>query len=475
MDDFPTEKVYLDKKSPLESARLFLASRSTDAGLATDYFHCGDPYHYNGTCYRILENDALRKDIYRWAETAWCWAGVGDNLREEPFHPNPRKVSDIIDAMRAEAHLPSSVPVPSWLDGRDAKATDYLPCANGIVHLPSFLEGKPNYFTPSTPAFFTTAALDYAFDERAPTPEKFLNFLVDILEDDGEAMDLLQEWFGYALTPDTSQQKILLIHGPKRSGKGTAGRILTAMLGRHNVAGPTLASFQQNFGLQPLICKSLALIADARLSGKSDTSIIAERLLSISGEDSLTIDIKNRPPITTKLSARLVVLTNELPKLSDASGALASRFCIVRLKNSFFGKENTALTGELLKELPGILLWALDGWKRLRSQGRFTVPTSSAAAARALEDLASPIGAFIRDICIVRAGQFVAVDELFDRWKSWCESEGRDHPGTKQSFGRDLSSAVPGLTISQPRDSSGSRFRAYEGIGIGIQCGGGAV
>jgi len=34
----------------------------------------------------------------------------------------------------------------------------------------------------------------------------------------------LQDWFGYTLSPDTSQQKMLMIVGPTRSGKGTIGR-----------------------------------------------------------------------------------------------------------------------------------------------------------------------------------------------------------------------------------------------------------
>ena len=38
-------------------------------------------------------------------------------------------------------------------------------------------------------------------------------------------MDTLQEIFGYLLTSNTSQQKIFLIIGPPRSGKGTMVRI----------------------------------------------------------------------------------------------------------------------------------------------------------------------------------------------------------------------------------------------------------
>ena len=61
-----------------------------------------------------------------------------------------------------------------------------------------------------------------------------------------------------------------------------------------NVAGPTLASLGANFGLSPLIGRPLAVVSDARLAGANVHQIV-ERLLSISGEDLLTIDRKYDP------------------------------------------------------------------------------------------------------------------------------------------------------------------------------------
>jgi putative DNA primase/helicase len=72
--------------------------------------------------------------------------------------------------------------------------------------------------------------------------------------------------------------------------------VLTGLLGAHNVAAPTLASLTTNFGLSPLIGCPLGLISDARLSTRADGSVAVERLLSISGEDSITIDRKYRDP-----------------------------------------------------------------------------------------------------------------------------------------------------------------------------------
>src|SRR5262249_8172089 len=207
------------------------------------------------------------------------------------------------------------------------------------------------------------------------------------------AIATLQEWFGYCLLPDTSQQKILLAVGPKRSGKGTIARVLRGLVGIENTAGPTLASLGTNFGLWPLLGKTLAIVSDARLSGRTDQAIVIERLLSITGEDALTVDRKYQEPVTGKLLTRLMILTNELPRLGDASGALSGRMIVLRMRESFYGREDIALTDKLLAERPGILLWAIEGWRRLRERRRFVQPAGGDELREQLEDIASPVGA----------------------------------------------------------------------------------
>ena len=99
-----------------------------------------------------------------------------------------------------------------------------------------------------------------------------------------------------------------------------------------------------------------------------------ERLLSITGEDMLTVDRKYREPWSGKLPTRFVILTNELPKFRDSSGAISNRMLILQMTESFLGREDHTLDRRLAAELSGILLWALEGLDRLMRNGRFTVP-----------------------------------------------------------------------------------------------------
>jgi putative DNA primase/helicase len=317
---------------------------------------------------------------------------------------------------------------------------------------------------PHTPAFFSLNALDFDYQPNAPPPTEWLKFLKQLWPDDQQSIDMLQEMFGLMLTGHTSHQKAFLLVGPKRSGKGTIARVMTRMLGQPNVCGPTLSSLGTNFGLSPLISKRLAIISDARLGGKTDQQVVVERILSITGEDILDVDRENRDPWTGRLETRIMVLTNELPKLADASGALVSRFLILLLTNSFYGKEDRGLTERLSRELPGILNWGLDGWDRLKQRGYFVQPASSAAAQRDFEDLGSPIGAFLRDKCTLEPTAMCRPEELYTAWIDWCRDQNITHVGTVQTFGRDLRSVVSGLKVTNPRNATGRPERHYQGI-----------
>jgi len=419
--------------------------------------HLSEFYRHNGACYRVEGAPDIREKLYTWLERCVSPDKKGETTLVKP---NSRMVNDILDSLKSVAHLASPTTPPAWVGKAKPPAkmgaADIVSCANGLLHMPTFT------LLPHTPDFFTHNALEFAFDAGASPPSKWLTFLDQLWPQDHDSIDTLQEMFGYCLGSETSQQKAFLIVGPKRSGKGTIARVLTAMVGINNTVAPTLAGLGMNFGLAPLIGKRVGIIGDARLGGKADQAAIAERFLSITGEDVQTIDRKHIPAWTGRLAVRFVVISNELPRFADASGALVSRFIVLLLKESFYGKEDRGLTERLLGELPGILNWAIAGNERLRHRGHFVQPSSAEEAIQDLEDLGSPIGAFLRERCIVEKGRWVVCARLFDEWKQWCEAQGRGSVGTVQTFGRDLRAMVPGIQVSR----SHAAARQYEGLGL---------
>lgn len=447
----------LDRDDPMHSARTIVkATYLTATGHRFVHRHRGTFWRWDGSCYRIVDDETQRATIWRFLEAARTRSAEGKIV---PFKPKLDRVNNVFAALVAICQLDGSVEPPVWLsDERKPPPSEFFAARNGLLHLPTQTLHAP------TPDYFGVSASEVVFDNAAPVPRKWLAFLDQVLGD-AEAIQAMQEWFGYTLAPDTSQQKILFCVGPRRSGKGTVARVLTALLGRASVAGPTMSSLAENFGLAPLITKPLAIISDARIGQRTNKMAIVERLLSISGEDTMTVDRKYLSSWTGKLPTRFSIMTNELPSLTEGSGALTGRFVTVVFQQSFYGNEDTGLTDKLLVELPGILNWALEGYKRLRERGRFVQPANAQDEIEAMEMLSSPVKAFVRDKCIVATGQRVPVDDLFEAFQWWCQDEeGRD-AGSKEWFSRNLRSAVPGVRVSRP-GVDGVRIRMYEGIAL---------
>ena len=108
-------------------------------------------------------------------------------------------------------------------------------------------------------------------------------------------------------------------------------------------------------------------------------------------------------------------------------------------------------------------MWALDGLDRLTETGSFTQPAASQDAARTMEDLASPVAAFVRERCTTGHQYAIGAKDLFAAWNEWCEVDEGRRPGTATVFGRNLSAAFPAVRRGRRRDA-GDRVLIYEGI-----------
>lgn len=417
-------------------------------------------WRYDGKRFIEHDDESLVRDIVKFLDDVVVEKRDKEgNVRRERVTASTKRVNEVRLALTAV--MPIIADAPQWTQPRDDDTApgQLLSCLNGMLEL------KQRRLTPPTPRFFSNTSIGTTWEPKTPEPRAWFEFLHSLWGDDHESIRALQQMFGYLLTPDTSQQKLFALVGPKRSGKSTIGRVLTALLGAESVVSPTLASLERPFGMQPLVGRSVAIIGDARLGGRADQQQVVERLLSISGEDPMLVDRKNRDPINVRFRVRVVLISNELPRLYDTSGAIASRFVILQTTRSFIGEEDLEIEKRLLAELPGIFRWAVDGYDDLHEQGRFTVPQASQQAIEELEALSSPITVFLVDVCVVGPLEEVTRDDIWAAWKKWCEANGRE-PGNNQNFGRDLRTAIPTLGTEQRKRADGKRTRYYKGVGL---------
>jgi len=428
--------------------------RCTHDGILTLHHWRGGWWAWRESHWSELQDREVRSRLYAFAEKAFYYDG--DDVI--PWAPTRYKIGDLHEALAAICILPNDIDQPCWLEGEQTQGT-IVAVANGLLNV------ERRELLPHTPLFFNQTAVPFDYDLNAPSPERWNMFLKELWPNDTDSINVLGEWFGYVISGRLDLHKILLMVGPTRGGKGVISRVLGGLIGRQNVAGPTLNSLGGDFGLAPLIGKTLAVISDARFVAKN-SNIVIERLLSISGEDMLTVNRKYKDQWTGKLSSRLHVISNELPRLGDASEAIIGRIVLLLLSNSWLGKEDHGLETSLEGEMPGVLNWALDGLERLTIENgnQFTRLSSATDAIIMLRDLASPVAAFVREQCVTGPDKTVSVENLYISYKTWADNNGHHKP-TKTVFGRDLRAALPAIDIKN-LGTDPHRYRAYVGIAL---------
>jgi hypothetical protein len=165
--------------------------------------------------YCEVEDNAVKQRLQVWLHESlrYVFNRSTEELELVDYESNPGTVNSAPESIRAFTHLPATVASPSWLGDapKSLPPDEILPCRSTLLHLPSM----QHY--PATPRYFTVNALEFDPDPAAPQPMAWHQFLHQLFDGDMESLDLLQEWFGYCLTGDTSQQKMMLMVGPKNA------------------------------------------------------------------------------------------------------------------------------------------------------------------------------------------------------------------------------------------------------------------
>lgn len=472
-ESIPNRDNFGSPSTPRAAARAVLRSvYYTDCG---DSVVCGSrrlvrwngEWHlYNGRSWDEVSKEKIRAGVYSCLDDATYQRAITRRgvvrFQSVPWNPNKTRVNDVVDSMSAYCYLPESMSQPSWIR-EGVSAQGWVSMANCLLNVQT--EETRDHESD----LFTSYAIPFDYDPDAQCP-RWLGFLESIWPDDKESKALLQEWFGYVLTGRTDLQKFMLIKGASRGGKGVIGRVLGKLLGgTTNVTGPTFSDFQERFGLSSSIGKPLAIIGDARNHGKIDMNgAVLQKILSIVGEDVITIDRKHKDAWSGIMSTRIMMMTNVMPSFRDSSSALLNRLLLLVTTESFAGREDLSLEPDLEKELPGICVWAMEGIRNLKAnQWRFTVPVASAAVLQELGDQLNPVGLFIHE-CLDQGDDLrVTTDFLYAQYVAWCGEVGVG-PLSHHGFGAKLKEQLPRVKDGRMPTQAGpdSRKRCYTGISL---------
>lgn len=243
-----------------------------------------------------------------------------------------------------------------------------------------FLNGTLNidenkfYLGTHNPDIINFYSLDYNYDPDAECCE-FKKFLIDIFNGDESVIANIQEMFGntflYGAYPI---QKLFLLYGQGRNGKGVLMKLLTELHNEKNVSAVFLDDLSERFGKQEIWDKVLNISGERAQKKPLDTAVIK----TLTGNDSVSVEMKYEKSFSTVIYCKLIVCCNQPIETTDGSNGYLSRLHPIEFPNVYkelhIGEPKLAgvhyqdknLFDKLKKELPGILNWALEGLFRLK-------------------------------------------------------------------------------------------------------------
>ena len=383
------------------NSRLFVQSNADNGIHYLTYQQ--ETYIYSGTHWRRLEPDELKQHV------------LEAMLNSRPGMDVINGSTKMVELLTANNKIKK---IPSWLGG-DCKDNpkNFIAFKNGILDI------KNNVWRDHTPELFYTFCVDYDYDHSA-TCSGWVNYLnTEVFNADQSLIMIVQEWMGYMLSQSYDYQKIAVFLGAPRSGKGTICGVLRHLVGSNNVAAPSLSRLIKDSTLDGLQDKPVAIVGEAQNVPFNLRDLVVEHLKMISGCDPMTYDRKYKSANTAKLPTRFTLCCNKIPEFLDSSGALASRLIIIPFRNSYLGREDPNRLEKLLVEAPGILNWALEGLRRLQSNGRFTESRDSDEIMEVIKGDLSPVGLFMDDCINVTQckDDFEPVVAIYGIYKRWCD------------------------------------------------------
>ena len=321
-------------------------------------------------------------------------------------------------------------------------------------------------------------ALDLDYDPAATCP-RWLQFLREVWRDNADVDDRIlyfQEWLGAALWGQATRYRGLpVLTGDGENGKSVCVQAVQSLFttgAQSTVDLSKLGGPKSEYYAMALNRMRLNSVSDLPRTHVEDTGTFKAAVM---GEPITGRDPAGRPLTFTPRAAWILAL-NTAPAVSDGSNGFWSRVKVLSFDRTFIkGVDmDPGLKDTLRAERAGMILWALQGLRRLRAQGGYTNPQSSVEHVAEWRQGSDTVAAYVAAFVTVQDARHVRVPSaaLYQHYQGWCEDNGIKSPVTAITFGKRLK-ALCGwqtTTITDPvtRKAAAAGFIKHTEIGYDV-------
>lgn len=372
-----------------------------------------------------------------------------------------------------------AVQVAEAFDGQDncSRRTDYLAIAAHAYSMisasnqdffneaPVGLACKGRFYTINKAGAIEREELDHTHRQRilAPVVPKvgpmpmFERFLAETFAGDetNDQVLLLQEVMGAIMLGLMARyEKVVMLKGSGRSGKGTIMKIIERLVPQDARTAVSPFNWDGEYYLANLAGKRLNVVGEL----PDDEPIPAAQFKTVIGRDSLTGRSPSQKPFTFRNEAAHVFNSNYFIYTKDHSEAFYSRWILMEFRNSLIGHEDkqikTLAEDIIEKELAQVLAWALQGAKRLQERGYFQTTQAHKKLMGQWRHRTSTLLEFLldKDVCHLssKTGTFCRRQEFYGKYVLWCKESNR-RPMGKMKLYDELENVGGSVGVKQTR------------------------
>lgn len=307
------------------------------------------------------------------------------------------------------------------------------------------------------------------YDAEAHDP-RWDRFLKQTFQGDLDTIEFLQRWFGYGLTGDVREEKLVCHFGEEATGKSTLAEAVRAVLGDYG-ATANFATFVAKDIVSSGPTPELARLPGVRglFSIEVDEGRrLAEGLVKMvtGGGEPIAAAFKYRDEFEYRPAFKLNLIANDAPQVRADDGAMWRRIRLVAYEHKLpEGQRDPTLKAAFRNDpalQSAVLRWCVEGslqWQREGLAEPETVRTATASYREANDAFAE----FFSDALKFDASAdfFIINNDAWQAWRDWCAANGEHDTRTKDALGKAL--ARKGA-ISDRARIDGKRHRIWRGV-----------
>ena len=314
----------------------------------------------------------------------------------------PRKVSNIMEVMKLEAHV------------------DDFPLEPGKIHVTNGTLTLDGTFTEGKLAVVRNR-LPVAYNPEAAKPVIWLSFLENLLY--AEDIPTLQEFIGYCLIPSNKGQRMMVIKGSGGEGKSQIGVVLSSIFGTNMKDGSIGKISENRFARADLEHILLCVDDDMRMEALKQTNYVKS---IVTAQGLMDLERKGKQSYQGWMYARLLAFSNgDLQALYDRSDGFYRRQLVLTTKGKPTERvDDPDLAEKMKNEAEGIFLWAFEGLKRLAKNGfKFTESARIKGNRESVKRDNNNVFDFMESEGYIRWNQdgCISSKDLYSIYRIWCE------------------------------------------------------